>query len=51
VEAALQVLGAKREGGVDVARERRLVDLDDRAAGIGEAADLDVQRIGERGPA
>ena len=47
MEAALQVLGAEGEGVVEIARERRLVDLNDRAAGIGEAADLDVQRIRE----
>ena len=51
MEAALQMLGAEGERLVDLARERRLVDLHDRAAGIGEAADLDVQRIREGGAA
>ena len=48
MKAALEVLGAEREGVFDLAREHRLVDLDRRAAGLGEAPDLDVQRIGER---
>ena len=51
VEAALEVLEAEGQRVLDLAREHRLVDLDHRAAGIGEAADLDVQRIGERGAA
>ena len=45
------MLGAERQRILDPAREHRLVDLDHRAAGLGEAADLDVQRVGERGAA
>jgi hypothetical protein len=33
---------------LDPARERRLVDLDHRAAGVRQAPDLDVERVGER---
>ena len=47
VEAALEMLETEGQRVLDPAREHRLVDLDHRAAGLGEAADLDVQRVGE----
>ena len=42
-------LGVETPLGLVVAdrRERALVDLDDRAAGLGEGAELDVERLGQ----